>query len=238
MTSRVGLIGLAGLASLALSTAAYAQTTRSTGGIVIVFSDITISSMHGGRTVTTTRIDRQGGFRFELPAGDYDICLNGPGLRSAIDRSGGGQGEDHIIGVLVGLLLPAVQAAPAERRLNFPGAASGPGQDGRRGPLPAPRDLCFPYTANAGPGPGPADEVATRRTNQPIVTRDIDNLSRTPADGGRAGGVGVAVGDVNGDGLADRLVDPRIPPPDARSAPARAGPLPTVTVAGSIRLVR
>ena len=236
MTSRVGLIGLASLASLALSTAAYAQTTRSTGGIAIVFSDITISSMHGGHTVTTTRIDRQGGFRFELPAGDYDICLNGPGLRSAIDRSGGGQGEDHIIGVLIGLLLPAVQAAPAERRLTFPGAASGPGQDGRRGPSPAARDLCFPYTVNAGPGP--ADEGVTRRTNQPIVTRDVDNLSQAPADGGRAGGVPVAVGDVNGDGRADRQVDPRIPPPDARSAPARAGTLSTVTVAGSIRLVR
>ena len=237
MTSRVGLIGLASLASLALSTAAYAQTTRSTGGIVIVFSDITISSMHGGRTVTTTRIDRQGGFRFELPAGDYDICLNGPGLRSAIDRSGGGQGEDHIIGVLVGLLLPAVQAAPAERRLTFPGAASGPGQDGRRGPSPAARDLCFPYTVNAGPGP--AYEGVTRRTNQPIVTRDIDNLSgQATADGGRAGGVRVAVGDLNGDGRADQRVDPGIPPPGSHAAPALAAVPQTVTVAGTVRLVR
>lgn len=205
MTSRVGLIGLASLASLALSTAAYAQTTRSTGGYI--FTDILVSSMRGGRTVATTRTDAQGGFRFELPAGDYEICLNGPGLRSAIDRSGGGQDEDRIIGVLIGLLLPA-QAAPGERRLTLPGAAPGPGQDDRgRRPSPAARDLCFPYAAD-------------------------------PVDGGRADGVQVAAGDVNGDGRADRRVDPRIPPPDARSAPTRAVPLPTVAVAGSIRLVR
>lgn len=205
MTSRVGLIGLAGLAGLALSTAAYAQATRSTGGYI--FTDVLVSSMRGGRTVATARTDAQGGFRFELPAGDYDICLNGPGLRSAIDRSGGGQDEDRIIGVLIGLLLPAAQAAPGERRLTLPGAAAGPGQDRDRGPSPAARDLCFPYTAD-------------------------------PVDDGRAGGVRVAAGDVNGDGRADRRIDPRIPPPDARAAPARGAPLPTVAIAGSIRLVR
>lgn len=149
MTSRVGLIGLASLVGLALSTsAANAQTTRSTGGYIL--TDIVITSMRGGRAVATTRTDGQGNFRFELPAGDYDICLNGPGLRSAIDRSGASQGEDHIIGVLIGLLLPAARAAPTAQQLTLPGAASGPGQDRGRGPSPAARDLCFSYPAPAG----------------------------------------------------------------------------------------
>ncbi|WP_156376902.1 MULTISPECIES: hypothetical protein [unclassified Brevundimonas] len=204
MTSRVGLIGLASLVGLALSTSASAQTTRGAGGYI--FTDIVISSMRGGRTVATTRTDGQGGFRFEMPAGDYDICLDGPGLRSAIGRSGGGQDENHIIGVLIGLLLPAVQTAQAERQLTLGGAAPGPGRDGGRGPSPAARDLCFPYTAG-------------------------------PVDSARAG-VHVEPGDMNGDGRPDRRVDPRIPPPDARAAPARAAPLPTVAITGSIRLVR
>lgn len=204
MTSRVGLIGLASLVGLALSTSASAQTTRGAAGYI--FTDIVISSMRGGRTVATTRTDGQGGFRFEMPAGDYDICLDGPGLRSAIGRSGGGEGADHIIGVLIGLLLPAVQTAQGERQLTFGGAAPGPGRDGGRGPSPAARDLCFPYTVG-------------------------------PVDGARAG-VHVEPGDMNGDGRPDRRVDPRIPPPDARAAPARAAPLPTVAVTGSIRLVR
>ncbi|MDP3371088.1 MAG: hypothetical protein Q8M32_14760 [Brevundimonas sp.] len=149
MTSRVGLIGLASLVGLALSTsAANAQTTRSTGGYIL--TDIVITSMRGGRVVATTRTDGQGNFRFELPVGDYDICLNGPGLRSAIDRSGASQGEDHIIGVLIGLLLPAARAAPTAQQLTLPGAASGPGQDRGRGPSPAARDLCFSYPAPAG----------------------------------------------------------------------------------------
>lgn len=156
MTSRMGLIALASLVGLVLSTTpADAQTTRSTGYLSIVFTDILVSSIRGGRTVATTRTDGQGGFRFDLPAGVYNICLNGPGLRSVIDRAGGSQGEDHIIAVLVGLLLPAVQAAPTERQLAFPGAAARPG----RGPPPAARDLCFPYTVNAAPARSAAPQT-------------------------------------------------------------------------------
>ena len=77
MTSRLGLIALTGLAGLALTAPAGAQTTRNTGGYI--FTDIVITSMRGGRTVATTRTDGQGNFRFDLPAGDYNICLNGRG---------------------------------------------------------------------------------------------------------------------------------------------------------------
>lgn len=237
MTSRLGLIALAGLATLALTTApADAQTTRSTGGVV--FSDILVSSIRGGRTVATTRTDGQGRFDFDLPAGSYDICLNGPGLRSVIDRSGGSQGEDHAIAILIGLLLPAVQTAPTERQLPFPAAAAGPGQGQRRGPSPAARDLCFPYAVDAASGqttrgqrvmpdgsiigtgdpeivqagPVPADMDGDGRP-------DRDFNGQDPADGRGAGRVQVAAGDVNGDGRADRRVDPRIPPPDSGRAP-------------------
>ena len=149
MTSRVGLIGLVSLVSLALSTStAYTQTTRNTGGYI--FSDLVITSMHGGRTVATTRTDGQGNFRFDLPAGDYSICLNGPGLRSLIDRSGGSGESDSIIAILIGLLLPAARTAPTEQQLTLPRLAPGPGQSQRGGSPSAARDLCFPYAVAAG----------------------------------------------------------------------------------------
>lgn len=230
MISRAGLIALMSLLGLALSTSsASAQTTRNY--IRIVLSDITVSSMRGGRTVSTTRTDGQGGFRFDLAAGDYNICLNGPGLRSVIDRSGGSQGNDHIIGVLIGLLLPAVPIPSTERQLTFPSGGGGPGE---RGPSSAARDLCFPYRVDAGPGP--AGGLDTRRSNQPTVSLDTDNFrAQAPASDGRAGGVQVAAGDVNGDGRADQIGDPRVPPPGVT---ARSAGLRTVAVTGTVRLVR
>lgn len=251
MMSRMGLIVLAGLGSLAglaLSPSAVnaqtsgsangpaflegsgSQATRGTGGVV--FSDliITSTSIRGGRTVATTRTDRQGGFRLDLPAGEHNICLNGPGLRSAIDRGGGSQGEDQIIGILVGLLVPAVQrsSSATEQQLTFPGA-SAPGQAGGRGPSAA-RDLCFPYTVNAATIPG--GQTTRGHTVMPdgsiVVTGDPEYRT--------AGSVGDPH-DITGDGRADRRVDPRIPPPGAGAAPTRPAAPPTVTVTGTIRLL-
>ena len=238
MTSRLGLIALAGLAGLALTAPADAQTTRNTGGYI--FTDIVITSMRGGRTVATTRTDGQGRFRFDLPAGDYNICLNGPGLRSAIDHSGGSAESDSIIGVLIGLLLPAGQAGSGERQLTFPSVGAGLGQNPRRGPSPAARDLCFPYVVDVAirqTSPGPGDLDSDGRP-------DRDFNGQDPAEPGSTGGSarlqreGRPIGTNNGTGDADRRVDPRIPPPGARAAPAPATAPTTVAVTGTVRLVR
>lgn len=237
MTSRLGLIALTGLAGLALTVPAGAQTTRNTGGYI--FTDIVITSMRGGRTVATTRTDGQGRFRFDLPAGDYNICLNGPGLRSAIDRSGGSAESDSIIGVLIGLLLPAVQAAPTEQQRTFPSVGAGLGQNPRRGPPPAARDLCFPYVVDVAirqTGPGPGDLDSDGRPDRDFNGQDPAEPGST-GDSARLQREGRPIGTNNGTGDADRRVDPRIPPPGARGVPARPD-APTVTVTGTVRLVR
>jgi len=168
MTSRVGLIGLASLAGLALSiSAADARTTRSTG---VVFSDIIITSSRAGRVVATTRTDRQGDFRLALPAGAYDICLDGPGLRSAITpHDDAPEGPDNIIGVLIGLLLPAVQNTTTSQELAFPRARSGgPGRhDTLASPRPA-RNVCFSYTVRVAVGDLTGDGTADRRVDPRI----------------------------------------------------------------------
>ena len=93
MMSRTGLMvlsGLGSLASLALAPSAVnahasgtpsngsvSRATQSTGGFVL--RDVLVSSISlgGGRPAATTRTDGQGGFRFDLPAGAYNICFNG-----------------------------------------------------------------------------------------------------------------------------------------------------------------
>ena len=237
MTSRLGLIALTGLAGLALTAPADAQTTRNAGGYI--FTDIVITSMRGGRTVATTRTDGQGRFRFDLPAGDYNICLNGPGLRSAIDRSGGSAESDSIIGVLIGLLLPAVLAAPTEQQRTFPSVGAGLGQNPRRGPPPAARDLCFPYVVDVAvrrTSPGPGDLDSDGRPDRDFNGPDPAEPGST-GDSARLQREGRPIGTNNGTGDADRRVDPRIPPPAARGVPARAD-APTVTVTGTVRLVQ
>ncbi|MDP1914251.1 hypothetical protein [Brevundimonas sp.] len=243
-TELIVLAGLGSLAGLALSPSAVnaqtsesangpaflegsgSQATRGTGGVV--FSDLLISSIsiRGGRTVATTRTDGQGGFRFDLPPGAYNICLNGPGLRSAIDRGGGSQGDDQIIGILIGLLIPAVQSPPTEQRLTFPGGSAS-GQAGGRGPS-GDRDLCFPYTAVASAGTG------GQTTRGQRVMPDGSIISTGDPEFGTAGSIGDPH-ETTGDGRADRRVDPRIPPPGAGAAPARPAAPQTVTVTGTIR---
>lgn len=182
-------MALASLAGLVLSTSSpSAETTRGARGYVL--TDILISSYQNGRPVATTRTDGQGSFRLNLPAGTNNICLDPSGVRSAIDRIGGSQGEAHTIQIQIGL--------NDYLELVLPANGSGPGQDQRRGPSPAPRELCFPYAPSAGPVPG----------------------------------------DYDGDGRANRQVDPRIQPPAARAAPARPAAPQPVAVTGTVSLVR
>ncbi len=258
MTSRVGLLGLASLASLALSPSAvnaqasgYANSApfldgsdsraTQTGGFVL--RDVLVSSMRGGRTVATTRTDGQGRFHLDLPAGDYNICLNGPGLRSVIDRSGGSSGSDNIIGVLIGLLLPAGHAGGAEQQRTFPSVGAGLGQSPRGGPPPMARDLCFPYVVNAGVqttrGQRVMPDGSIMSTGDPAIRQtgpgsgDLDSDGRPDRDFN-----GQDPAEPGSTGDADRRADPRIPPPGIHAAPPRPAALQTVSVTGTVRLVR
>ena len=162
--------------------------------------------------------------RFDLPSGAYNICFNGPGLRSAVERGGASRGENHIIGILVGLLLPAAQAAPTEQQLAFPGAPTS-------GPPTAARDLCFPYTvvASAGPGAGPHREAETEGNGPGALRTEPIHVQRPD------GTVVILEARINQPPGGASGNGPLIPPTGAAATPARPAAPQTVTVTGRIR---
>ena len=226
MTSRAALIALAALACpmLAASEDAVAQTARSTAG-GYVLTDILISSYRGATVVSSGRTDARGNFRLDAPAGVDKVCLNGPSLRSAINRAGGGDPQRNE--TLVELLVVIAVRDQPQQRLAFP---SSPGRAGAGGRASVDLDLCYRPFIN---GPSIPDGGGGLRRADPPPTGDTPTGADTSGDGRAA----VAAADINGDGRAEQRVDPRIPPPAARSGPA-APATPGTVLTGTISVER
>lgn len=236
MISKLALIALAALTGpmLTASEHAAAQTMRSAGGDYIL-RDIIITSYRGSTAVSSGRTDARGNFRLDAPAGVDRVCLNGPSLRSAINRAGGG--DPQRAETLVELLVVVAVNDQPQQRLPFP---SGRGGDCAGGRASADLDLCYRPFVNVGSNETHTERAAIssgsaspdrgeglRRTDPPPIVADTSGDGR----------VSVAVGDLNGDGTADRRVDPRIPPPAARSG--TAGPAtPGTVLTGTVSLAR
>ena len=246
MTKVWGAICLAGLA-LSVAEPALAQGAPAATSL----ADFPVAAMQAGRTVASARTDAQGGFRFNLAPGQYDVCLAGP-VASGAD--GGQQRLEPIELLVVIATLDAGAAGATQRiganqapsaggrhRLSLAPAAPGPrngGHAGGQGLTGARGRGCFPYRVEA---PGGDNAAGSTRTGEPVApVLDMPPLDR-PARVSTGGGVQVATGDINGDGLAEtgtnpggrggRRVDPRIPPP-ALSTPR------TVAVVGTLSLER
>lgn len=230
------LIGLAGLAL------AVAQPAAAQGAPGSSVADRPMTAKQNGRTVASTRTDAMGEFRFDLTPGVYELCV-GPPTRTRgqtlPDRGPPVPGNGGRAGG---------QALAGGGEACFPHTAALPDNASRRSePVPvtivtASGDVLVVYLdmmrTSDGPGGTPVGPLP-----------DLPGQARTAAAGG---GVRVATGDVNGDGLAatgtnseghgGRRVDPRIPPPAGLRIAADTSTLRAstqfVTVVGTLSLER
>lgn len=240
------LIGLAGLA-LAVAQPAAAQGAAGGGGL----ADLPVTAMQNGRAVASTRTDARGGFQLELAPGVYELCVASIGgvapnqtrSQALPDRGprvpgNGGRAGGQALG-----------GAGTAGTGCFPYTAVLPGTEGTRRSEPIPVYIRQPDgTIVVGLLAGMRTNDAPGGPGGPV--RQLPDLPARSATSG--GGVNVATGDINGDGLAEagtspggrggRRVDPRIPPPaglrvSADVSTLRVVPL-TVAVTGTLSLER
>lgn len=249
MNAGWSLIGLAGLA-LAAAQPAAAQGAPGGGGL----ADLPVTAMQNGRTVASTRTDARGTFQLELAPGPYELCVGSTG-GVAPNQTRSRTLPDH------GPRVPgnggraggqAMGGAGAAGTGCFPYTAVLPEAQGTLRSEPIPVYIRQPdgtilvgllagMRTNPGGDSGPVD-APDRAAAPGGPSGPVRQLPPLPAQAATSGGgVYVAAGDVNGDGLAEtgtnpvgrggRRVDPRIPPP-AMAAPR------TVTVIGTLSLER
>lgn len=239
-------LGLVGLAALLLAAAGPASAQQ------LNLADLPVSAKQNGRVLASTRTDTRGEFRFDLPPGAYDLCVQDAGLGGA--GTGGGQETRTLVELLVVIAILDRQdtagnsrrmatpaSAPSRHRLSLAPAAPGPRNGGRAGGQ-ALRDGgggCIPYTVVL-----PNSSGSTRSEPVPITLPDGSiiyghlDMMRTndgPGDGSPAGRNSIGEPIRNGP-----WVDVPIEPPARAAAPGGPGgpvrnlpPLPAQAATGS-----
>lgn len=252
-------ISRVGLAALALASGGAAAAQVSPGGRSV--ANLLISAVQNGRTVSTTRTDARGGFRFDLPVGTYEVCTGDAAGGTRLAREGS---TEILIGTAVARpaeMAPGASNDPSTRQALPDRGPRIPGNGGRAGGQNLAAGGCFPYTVALPDGAGSTRSepipVPIRQPDGTIIyalagmrTNDapgggsgpVRTLPPLPAQAATGGGVQVATGDVNGDGRAD--ADTRTSPGgrggqrvDPRIPPPAVAPR-TVPVIGTLSLER
>lgn len=161
-----GLVTLAVALALAGSVApAMAAPTVAGANSCALIELLVVIAVHdsSGRLVQTVTTDRNGGFTLkDLKPGAYRFTISGDSLTRAVVNQSGTilAGETRIIGILIGLLLPAGRVEPVSSD-KFPlvGRASSGGNISLESfsftrVLPAPKGLREPVNGVGGTGGG------------------------------------------------------------------------------------
>lgn len=214
--------------------------------------DLSVSAKQSGRVVASTRTGGDGGFRFDLAPGTYDICVGPPpapgaGIGAEYDLGGAELGDGA-----------ARQSLP-DHRPRVPGAG---GRAGGQALASGGAAGCFPLTVTSPGGAGTTRSepirVPVRQADGTVVYALAGMRTNPAADGSGAsagpqaysgGFADLAVSEAistgaSSEGRGGRRVDPRIPPPGDLRVSADVSTLRassqtvTVTVVGTLSLER